>query len=77
MFTALSVAEMKNKSIMAWPSPADCLRLGSSRIEPTKREKIILSRSESKIELEDSPLWKQTDFNVKLNTPFSAIFNDF
>ena len=75
-FTAFSVGELRNKSTMAWPSPADCVRLGSSRIEPTKRQKIILPRSDSKIELEDSPLWKLTGFNVKLNTPFSTIFND-
>ena len=63
-----SVGELGNKSIKAWPSSKDCVRLGSSGIEPTKKEKITLSRSESKIQLENSPLWKLTDFNAKLNT---------
>jgi len=33
-FTAFSVGELGNKSIKAWPSPKDCVRLGSSGIEP-------------------------------------------
>ena len=41
MFIALSVVELGNKSIMAWPPSKDCIRLGSSGIEPTvqRREK--------------------------------------
>ena len=57
MFTAVSVGESGNKSIKAWPSSKDCVRLGSSGIEPTKKGKkyIIPLRSEGKIQLEDSP----------------------
>ena len=39
MFIALSVGELGNKSITAWPPSKDCIRLGSSGIEPTKKEK--------------------------------------
>ena len=42
MFTAVSVGESGNKSIKAWPSSKDCVRLGSSGIEPTKKGKNIL-----------------------------------
>ena len=38
-FTAFSVGELGNKSMKAWPSPKDCIRLGSSGIETTKKEK--------------------------------------
>ena len=61
IFTALSVGELGKKSIKAWPSSKDCIR--SSEVEPTctKKGKNILSRSESKIQLKDFPLWKLTN----------------
>ena len=34
LFTAFSVGELGNKSIKAWPSSKDCVKLGSSGIEP-------------------------------------------
>ena len=49
LLTAVGVAEFGNKLIKAWLSSKDCVRLGSSEIEPIKKEKNILSRSESKI----------------------------
>ena len=54
IFTAFSVGASGNKSIEAWLSSKDCVRLGSSGIEPTLQKKNILSRSESRISLEDS-----------------------
>ena len=38
-FTAFSVGELGNKSIKAWPSSKDCVKLGSSGIEPEEMEK--------------------------------------
>lgn len=38
-FTAFRVGELGNKSIKAWPSSKDWVRLGSSGIEPTRKEK--------------------------------------
>ena len=66
MFAALCVNELGNKSInfsLALPSSKDCIRLGSSGIKPIKKGKNIVLRSESKIQLEDSPLWKLTDLS--------------
>ena len=57
MFTAFSVDELGNKSKKARLSAKDCVRLGSSGIEPTKKaKKNILLRTESKELLEDSSL---------------------
>ena len=39
-FTAFSVGELGNKSIKAWPSSRDCVKLGSSGMEPEKKEKL-------------------------------------
>ena len=41
MFTAFNVGELGNKSIKACPSSKDCVRLGSSGIEPTRRRKLF------------------------------------
>ena len=49
MFTAFSVGEFENKSIKTWLSSEDRITLGSSEIEPIKKKKKILSRSERKI----------------------------
>ena len=41
LLTAVGVAEYGNKSIKDWRSSKDCITLGSSEIEPIKKEKII------------------------------------
>ena len=73
-FTAFNVGELGNKSIKAWLqlSSKYWVRLRSSRIEPTRRRKIVLSRYESET---DSPLWKQVDFGVKVNTSVRILCN--
>ena len=41
LFTAVSVVELGNKSIKAWMSSKDCVRLGSSEIQAITKEKIF------------------------------------
>ena len=51
LFTAVSVGELHvgSKSVKAWLSSKDCIRLGISEKEPIEKDKIIIFRSESKI----------------------------
>ena len=51
LFIAVSVGELQvgSKSIKAWLSSKDCIRLRTSEKEPIKKDKIIIFRSESKI----------------------------
>ena len=63
-FTAFSVGELGNKLIKAWPSSMDCVKLGSSGMEPEEKEKIILWRSESNRQLEDTILLKLTNLRM-------------
>ena len=40
---------MGSKSIKAWLSSKDCIRLGTGEKEPIKKDKLIIFRFESKI----------------------------
>ena len=38
VFAAFSASELENKSIEAWPSSQDCVKLESCEMEPAKKE---------------------------------------
>ena len=77
IFTTFCDGESGNKSIKAWLPSKDCVRLGSSGIEPTLQKRKKLFSQDLKARYRCKSLWKLTDLNVILNISnhweFSAI----